>query len=48
MGDAYLERFRGGVAGTKWYYRTMFEALRPALPDPMIEDFTVRLATLGA
>ncbi len=48
MGDSYLERFKGGVDGTKWYYRTMFEALRPALPDDMIEDFTVRLATLGA
>lgn len=47
-GDAYLERFSGGVAGTRWYYRTMFEALRPALPDQMVADFTVRLATLGA
>lgn len=47
-GDGYLERFSGGIDGTKWYYRTMFEALRPALPDAMIEDFTVRLATLGA
>ena len=47
-GDNYLERFSGGVTGTRWYYRTMFEALRPALPDPMIADFSVRLATLGA
>lgn len=47
-GDTYLERFTGGVEGTKWYYRTMFEALRPALPDAMIDDFSVRLATLGA
>jgi (p)ppGpp synthase/HD superfamily hydrolase len=47
-GDSYLERFSGGIAGTRWYYRTMFEALRPALPDAMITDFSVRLATLGA
>lgn len=47
-GDGYLERFHGGVDGTKWYYRQMFEALRPALPDAMIDDFRVRLATLGA
>lgn len=48
QGDGYLERFRGGPDGTRWYYRTMFETLRPALPDAMIDDFTVRLATLGA
>jgi (p)ppGpp synthase/HD superfamily hydrolase len=47
-GDEYLTRFSGGVDGTRWYYRTMFEALRPALPDTMIADFAVRLATLGA
>lgn len=47
-GDAYLDRFHGGRDGTRWYYRTMFDALRPALPDALIEDMTVRLATLGA
>jgi len=47
-GDEYLDRFKGGADGTRWYYRTMFEALRPALPDAMIEDLTMRLATLGA
>lgn len=47
-GDGYLDRFTGGRDGTRWYYRTMFEALRPALPDALIEDMSVRLATLGA
>ena len=47
-GDAYLERFKGGVEGTRWYYREMFEALKPALPDPMVDDLTARLVTLRA
>lgn len=47
-GDGYLDRFKGGPDGTRWYYRTMFEALRPALPDALIDDISVRLATLGA
>ncbi len=46
-GDAYLDRFRGGPDGTRWYYREMFDALRPALPDPLIADYAARLATLG-
>ncbi len=47
-GDSYLDRFNGGREGTRWYYRTMFEALRPALPDTLIEAMSKRLATLGA
>lgn len=47
-GEAYLDRFNGGREGTRWYYRTMFEALRPALPDTLIEAMSKRLATLGA
>lgn len=47
-GDGYLDRFKGGPEGTRWYYRTMFETLRPALPDAMVEDMSMRLATLGA
>lgn len=47
-GDGYLDRFTGGRDGTRWYYRAMAEALRPALPDDLAADFDVRLATLGA
>jgi (p)ppGpp synthase/HD superfamily hydrolase len=48
QGDSYLDRFRGGSDGTRWYYRTLFEALRPALPDQLTQDIEVRLATLRA
>lgn len=47
-GDGYLTRFNGGVDGTRWYYRAMFEALEPALPRQLAADTEVRLATLGA
>ena len=46
-GDSYLSRFAGGVDGTRWYYRTMFEALRPGLPDTLIHDYAAQLARLG-
>ncbi len=46
-GDSYLERFQGGPEGTRWYYRSMFEALRPGLPDAMIQEFAGQLARLG-
>ncbi|MCH9816163.1 MAG: HD domain-containing protein [Actinomycetia bacterium] len=47
QGDGYLERFAGGVQGTRWYYRTMFEALKPGLPDSIIHDTAAQLARLG-
>ena len=47
VGDSYLERFAGGVEGTRWYYRTVFEALRPGLPDSIIHDLSAQLARLG-
>lgn len=46
-GDSYLARFTGGVEGTRWYYRTMFEALKPGLPDAVIHDYSAQLARLG-
>lgn len=46
-GDSYLARFAGGVDGTRWYYRTMFEALKPGLPDAVIHDYAAQLARLG-
>lgn len=47
QGDGYLERFKGGAEGTRWYYRTMFEALKPGLPDSIIHDLSAQLARLG-
>lgn len=46
-GDSYLARFAGGVDGTRWYYRAMFEALKPGLPDAVIHDYAAQLARLG-
>lgn len=46
-GDSYLLRFNGGVDGTRWYYRTMFDALKPGLPDTLIHDYAAQLARLG-
>jgi (p)ppGpp synthase/HD superfamily hydrolase len=47
VGDSYLERFAGGVDGTRWYYQKMFEALKPGLPDSIIHDLAAQLARLG-
>jgi (p)ppGpp synthase/HD superfamily hydrolase len=47
-GAGYLERFTGGIDGTRWYYRAMFDALRPALSDQLAGDVQRRLETLGA
>lgn len=47
QGDDYLRRFSGGIDGTRWYYRAMFDALRPALPDPIVLDAAARLSALG-
>lgn len=46
-GDSYLDRFQGGRQGTRWYYQTMYEALRPGLPDALIQEFAGQLARLG-
>jgi (p)ppGpp synthase/HD superfamily hydrolase len=47
VGDVYLDRFAGGADGTRWYYQTMFEALKPGLPDSITHDLAGQLARLG-
>lgn len=47
-GEGYLARFKGGADGTRWYYRSMYEALRPALPPALATDLSAQLARLGA
>lgn len=46
-GEGYFLRFRGGPEGTRWYYREMLEALRPALSRPVADDFARLVAELG-
>jgi (p)ppGpp synthase/HD superfamily hydrolase len=47
-GEGYLDRFRSGSDGARWYYRSMFEALRPSLPDRLAADLESQLQILGA
>ena len=46
-GDAFLDRFRGGVDGTRWYFAEMRDTLAPALPAQLLADIDEALATLG-
>jgi len=48
QGDAFLERFRGGPEGTRWYYTSMREALAPAIPGSLLDQIDESLALLGA
>lgn len=45
-GDGYLDRFRGRAAGTRWYYRSMFEVLRQAIPERLTADLAAALLKL--
>lgn len=47
-GEVYLERFKGGADGTRWYYRGAFEALRPALAPPLVAALATQVAALEA
>lgn len=47
-GEEYLIRFKGGVDGTRWYYRSMYEALRPALTGGLDAELAHQLERLGA
>lgn len=38
QGDALWSIFRGGKAGTLWYYRSMVTALRAAGPNPLVAE----------
>lgn len=39
-------RFRGGVDGTRWYYRQLREALAPAIPPALLARIDVHLAVI--
>lgn len=49
-GEAALDapRFNGGVQGTRWYYRTLRDALAPALPGSLLAEIDSRLIIIGA
>jgi GTP pyrophosphokinase len=38
VGEAVWARFRGGKAGTLWYYRALLTAYRAAGTDPLVEE----------
>ena len=39
LGDPLWDRFTGGRDGTRWYYRTLVDIYRDALPSPLTERF---------
>ncbi|MDP4014299.1 MAG: HD domain-containing protein [Candidatus Nanopelagicales bacterium] len=45
-GEGYLDRFRGGPEGTRWYYGAMFAALEPALSTNLVAEFRRHLDAL--
>jgi (p)ppGpp synthase/HD superfamily hydrolase len=46
-GEAHLERFSGGIAGTRWYYGAMYQALRPALSPRLSDALRAQLPLVG-
>jgi (p)ppGpp synthase/HD superfamily hydrolase len=46
VGESLWERFRGGRAGTLWYYRAVVEALRQADPTPLVGELERVVAEL--
>jgi GTP pyrophosphokinase len=38
VGDNLWTRFRGGKAGTLWYYRALVTAYRQAGSNPLVEE----------
>lgn len=48
IGPSFLERFNGGVAGTRWYYRTVRNALAPSLPGGLVRRLDEGLDVIGA
>jgi len=47
-GEALWERFRGGRAGTLWYYRAVAEALGDGDPAPLAGDLARVVAEIDA
>lgn len=46
-GEAALERFNGGIDGTRWYYRSLREVLAPAVPDRLLAGIDEHLTIIG-
>jgi (p)ppGpp synthase/HD superfamily hydrolase len=44
LGDALWGRFTGGREGTLWYYRSLAEAFRSALPGPLADELARTVA----
>ena len=40
LGDELWSRFRGGKAGTLWYYRALLNAFHQAGSNPLVEELT--------
>lgn len=47
-GEAYFEQFRGGAAGTRWFYRAALDALVGRLPDVLAARYRAALDAIGA
>ncbi len=49
-GEAALDspRFHGGITGTRWYYRSLREALGPALPRGLAHELDLCLEVIRA
>ena len=48
MGDALWTRFKGGKAGTLWYYRALVDAFRRAGTTPLVEELARVVGELEA
>jgi (p)ppGpp synthase/HD superfamily hydrolase len=45
-GDALWQRFRGGKAGTLWYYRSVADVLESVRPGPLVDKVARAVAEL--
>jgi GTP pyrophosphokinase len=45
-GESLWQHFRGGRAGTLWYYRAVLDALKSFGPTPLVEELDRTLAEL--
>ncbi|MCX8063051.1 MAG: HD domain-containing protein [Anaerolineales bacterium] len=48
IGDQVWERFRGGKAGSLWYFRSLLEVFRKRMPHPLVREFERLLENLEA
>jgi (p)ppGpp synthase/HD superfamily hydrolase len=46
LGDALWDRFKGGKAGTLWYYRTLSRVFDELLPGPLATELHKTVAAL--